>query len=221
MFVIDLTGARPFAEGDNRLCFVHPQDPSRCLKVMKSGLVDQQFARAQWHKKLRGRKALDDNQREIKAYHQRAIREGGAAVWEHLPRWHGVVDTSLGEANQTDFISLDDQQPAPTLEHLLKTRGLDPAITESLQTLEQWLRKTQVLSRNLLPHNIVAKPEGTGFRLFVIDGIGAPTIAAIAGFSNAWRRHYIERRIKRMWLRARWEAGGRRGRWEDVEQAGR
>jgi hypothetical protein len=220
-FLIDLTDVQPFAKGDNRLCFIHPGDPTRCLKVMKPGLVGRQFAAAPWHKKLRGKDSMDDNQREIKAYGQRAVRQGGTRVWEHLPRWHGVVQTTLGTANETDFISAAPGEAAPTLESLLQVDGLSRPVTESLEVLGAWLRHTQVLSRNLLPHNIVARPEGEGYRLFIIDGIGAPTIAAITGFSAAWRRHYIERRIQRMWLRAQWEAGGRQDRWEDVERAGR
>lgn len=219
--IIDLSGQRPFAEGDNRVCFIHPNDPSRCLKVMKPAVVERQYARAPWHKKLRGKSAMDDNQREVKAYRQRAIRTGGERVWEHLPRWYGVAQTSLGPANATDLIATAPGEAAPTLAQLLQTRGLDESLQTSLTALEHWLRHTQILSRNLLPHNIVARQEDGGFRLFLIDGLGAPTVASIVGFSKAWRRHYIERRIQRMWLRVRWEAGGRDGRWEDVEQAGR
>ncbi|MDG5501337.1 PhoP regulatory network YrbL family protein [Marinobacter sp. BGYM27] len=219
--MIDLNGMTPFAEGDNRLCFIHPDNPRHCLKVMKPHLADQQYTDAPWYKKLRGRKALNDNEREISAYHQRAIVHGGDQIWHHLPRWHGVTPTTLGDASETDFISDDQGNPAPTLEKLLKQQGTDPVVTASLQQLEAWLRETQVLSRNLLPHNIVAKTIGPRYQLYLIDGLGPPTVASILGWSEAWRKHYIERRIQRMWLRANWEAGGREGQWSDIERADR
>ena len=33
--VIELTGATPFASGDNRLCFRHPDFPDRCIKILR------------------------------------------------------------------------------------------------------------------------------------------------------------------------------------------
>lgn len=219
--MIRLESQRPFAEGDNRLCFVDPRDPTRCLKVMKPNVLEQQFRAAHWHKKLRGRQAMDDNFREAQAYAQPAIRKGGRQVWQHLPRWYGQVETDLGLANVTQLVGREPGKPGPTLEHILKKRGLTPEVVQALEDLAGWLTRTGVLTRNLLPHNLVALEQDQCLRLFVVDGLGASFPARLMSRNSRLRYRYTQRRVQRMWLRARWEAGGRRGRWEDVEQADR
>ena len=39
--MINLDDITPFAEGGNRMCFVHPDNPSRCLKVVHPGLLEK------------------------------------------------------------------------------------------------------------------------------------------------------------------------------------
>ena len=39
--MINLEGITPFAEGGNRKCFVHPDNPNRCLKVVHAGLLEK------------------------------------------------------------------------------------------------------------------------------------------------------------------------------------
>jgi hypothetical protein len=219
--VITLKDRQPFAEGDNRWCFVHPDDPNLCLKVLKPGSLARQYRTAKWHKRIRGREALDDNLREANAYRQDAIVRGSERVWEHLARWHGQIDTDLGTANVTQLVGAEPGRPGPTLETLLKNEGLSPRVRTALDALAQWLRETGILTRNLLPHNLVAVEQPEDLKLMIIDGLGAPLAAQLTSGSARLRRRYIERRIRRMWLRVNWEAGGRSGRWEDVEQADR
>ncbi len=207
--MIDLSGSQPFAEGGNRRCFRHPTDAGRCLKVMKPGVVEHRLAARPWYRRLRGRAAVDDNKREAATYRQRAIRKGGERIWEHLPRFHGVT---LGPANETDFIAVNNS-PAPTLASLIAERGLDDQLIAALRAFEDWLRHTELLTHNLLPHNLVVQHH----RLYLIDGIAPPFIANVLGISRHWRQYWVERRIRRMWLRLHWEAQGRPGSWEAVE----
>ena len=219
--MITLKDQTPFAQGDNRLCFVDPRDARRCLKVLKPGSLDRQYQTASWHKQIRGRDGLNDNLREASAYQQPAIVKGSDSVWDHLARWYGQVETDLGTANVTQLIGPVPGAPGPTLEQLLQTHGLTPEIDNALDELAAWLKATEILTRNLLPHNLVALEQPSGLRLYIIDGLGAPITARALALNPRLRHRYINRRIQRMWLRARWEASGRPGRWEDVEQQDR
>jgi hypothetical protein len=219
--MITLEDQTPFAEGDNRLCYVDPRDDQRCLKVLKPGSLKHQYQTAKWHKRIRGRRALDDNLREADAYRQSAITKGPDSAWEHLARWHGQVETDLGIANVTQLVGPRPGQSGPTLESLLKSRGLTPEISRALDQLANWLQATGILTRNLLPHNLVAAEQPAGMKLYIIDGLGAPVTARVLALNPLLRRRYINRRIRRMWLRARWEAHGREGLWEEVEQQDR
>lgn len=217
--MIDLSGCEPFASGYNRHCYRHPRDPALCLKVLRPENIEARFQRQPLPKKALGKSRIDDNLQEQKAYRQRAIQaliaEGRSSrLWEHLPRFHGRVQTSLGPANVSDLISGSNGTPADTLEHYLQHRGFDRPIRDAAERFCNWLLETGILTRNLLPHNLVIADRGGQPELFLVDGLGAPAIPDKLAAIPAWRRRYISRRVSRFYLRIDWETGNRIKTWE-------
>ena len=92
--------------------------------------------------------------------------------------------------------------PCPTLRQYLQTNGYTDEIKGKLSEFADYLRKTGLLTKNIIPHNLVMASDG---RLKLIDGIGASSPLNIARFSKMARKAYIESRIKRMYLRLHWE----------------
>ena len=92
--MISLEEVKPFAEGGNRVCYIHPDNKNLCLKISKPEVVKKMRSNAPWYKKLRSERSFDDNYREESAYQQRAIKEnpekilmiglGGATVAKAL-----------------------------------------------------------------------------------------------------------------------------------------
>lgn len=221
--VIDLSASRPFNSGSNRLCYQNPEDPSVCLKILRPENVEARFQRQVWAKKLLGKSRIDDNRQEQKAHRQKAIRqlisEGQEAMlWAHLPYFYGSVETSLGSANASAIISATSGAPAETLESYLKRQGFDPAIRDAVEHFCEWLSTTGILTRNLLPHNLVVSDHQDELTLFLVDGLGAPLIPQTLAVLPAWRARYIARRIQRFYLRIEWELGDRRKSWEDSQK---
>lgn len=221
--MIDLSGREPFASGYNRHCYRHPHNQALCLKVLRPENIEARYRRQPWSKKLLGKGRIDDNLQEQKAYRQQAIRAliaGGRSsrLWEHLPRFHGRVQTSLGPANVSDLISESNGMPADTLEHYLQQRGFDRPIRDAAERFCNWLLETGILTRNLLPHNLVIADRGGQPELFLVDGLGAPAIPDKLAAIPAWRRHYISRRIQRFHLRIEWETGDRSETWESSQK---
>lgn len=217
--MIDLSDLEPFASGYNRHCYQHPDDPTLCLKVLRPENIEARYQRQAWPKKVLGKARIDDNRQELRAHQQQAIRkllaEGQSSlVWAHLPRFHGSADTSLGTANVSEFISGSDGLPAETLEHYLQRRGFDQSMQEAVDRFGHWLSETGILTRNLLPHNLVIAVRNGQPELFLVDGLGAPAIPDTLAVLPAWRRRYIERRIRRFYLRINWETGDRNDSWE-------
>ena len=63
--MINLEGVRPFAEGGNRVCYVHPDNKNLCLKISKPEVVKKMRANAPWYKKFRSERAhMSDNEEE-------------------------------------------------------------------------------------------------------------------------------------------------------------
>ncbi len=217
--MIDLSGLEPFASGYNRHCFRHPGDSALCLKVLRPENIEARFQRQAWPKKALGKARIDDNHQETRAHRQRAIRNlladnRSSLVWAHLPRFHGTAETSLGMANVSEIIFGRDGAPAETLEHYLQRRGFDQPIQDAAERFCNWLLETGILTRNLLPHNLVIADRNGQPELFLVDGLGAPTIPDRLAALPAWRRRYINRRIRRFHLRINWETGSRNESWE-------
>ena len=212
--MINLDGVSSFAKGGNRRCYVSPINPKRCLKVLHENLLDKLKENSVWYKRLGKNAGLDDNLRERDAYNQRAISSPiNSSVWNHLAKWYGMVETNLGPASETELI-LNDGEIAETLETYLFREGLTPEIQEALKTFETWLRTHLVLTKNIIPHNVVIKKENGSLFLVIIDGLGCKSFIPLPKYSRFFARIYVERRIKLMWSRIHWDLGGRIGDWK-------
>lgn len=221
--MIDLGASQPFASGYNRHCFRHPDDPLLCLKVLRPENIEARYQRQPLAKKLLGKRRIDDNAQELKAHQQSAIQrllsQGHAeTVWQHLPRFHGSQPTTLGHANVSELLLDDQRQPAQTLEQYLQRRGFDQPMADAVRRFCHWLQHTGILTRNLLPHNLVIVTRNHQPELFLVDGLGAPTIPDKLAALPAWRQRYIARRIQRFYRRIEWELGDRAHSWEQSQK---
>lgn len=225
--MIDLSRQKPFASGGNRLCYRHPERPDLCVKVMRNGRVDELRGRAPWYKALHSDSHFDDNEREARGYAQRALRnaEPDSIVWKHLPRWYGIQPTSEGPGAVSQLILDGRGEPAISLQAYLEQNGLDKPIGTALEQFSDWLHQTCVLTKNLLPHNLVVQREEMDAgnvdkrpRLYLIDGLGCASFLPLAEWFDFARHRYIERRIRRMWKRIHWEVSDRSVSWEEAER---
>ena len=62
---------------------------------------------APWYKKYRALDSFDDNKREELAYSQRAVSEHKLIIWDHLVKWYGFEETSMGLASATEMVLND------------------------------------------------------------------------------------------------------------------
>lgn len=211
--MIDLNGVTPFAEGGNRRCFVHPNNPNRCLKVIHSGLLETIIKNKPWYKKLRSAESFDDNLRERDAYNQKALRNDNSETWKHLAKWYGMVETTIGAASETELIK-NENLVAETLESYLFANGLTDEIKLSIEQFHDWLRKNLILTKNLIPHNLVLKRVNNDIIIKIVDGLGSQAFIPLPDYSNFFAKRYVERRIELMMSRIRWDLSGRVGSWK-------
>ena len=211
--MIDLSGSTPFAEGGNRKCFIHPAQSDRCLKVIHPGLLEKIIKNKPWYKKFRSKNSFDDNLREQEAYKQKALTVNNPEVWKHLAKWHGMVETSLGMASETELIK-NNEKVAETLESYLFANGLTDEIKLAINQFHKWLRENLILTKNLIPHNLVIKKENGEIIIKIIDGLGSQAFIPLPNHSTFFAKRYVERRIELMWSRINWDLSGRKGNWK-------
>ncbi|WP_444898276.1 YrbL family protein [Microbulbifer sp. SSSA005] len=141
-------------------------------------------------------------------------------LWQHLPRWFGIQETSLGPAAVTDMILDADGNPAPTLRQYLNKYGLNTEVRESLQHFSEWLLEYEVLTKNLIAHNLVLRKEQGKLQTYLIDGLGCSSFLPLPKISSYFAKRYIHRRIERMWLRVEWEISDKETPWRKYEAEG-
>ena len=215
--VIELTGATPFASGDNRLCFRHPDFPDRCIKILREGRARSLQASSPFYKRAMREAYFDDNRREYRAYQQPAIVRGNAAYDRHIARCFGWVETSLGNGLVTDFIADSEDEPAQTLEAYVASNGLDEPVRQAVDEFCEFLRRSLVLTKNLMPHNLVLAEDGGDLRLVLIDGLGLSTVLPLAKYVGYFARRHVEKRIQWFNFRLEWEVSDRSVSWRDTE----
>ena len=211
--MIDLSGSTPFAEGGNRKCFIHPAQSDRCLKVVHPGLLEKIIKNKPWYKKFRSKDSFDDNLREQEAYKQKALMVDNPEIWKHLAQWYGMVETNIGLASETELIK-NNGQIAETLENYLFSNGLTNEIKIAINEFHQWLRDNLILTKNLIPHNLVIKSEKDEMIIKIIDGLGSQAFVPLPNHSTFFAKRYVERRIELMWSRINWDLSGRKGDWK-------
>ncbi len=191
--ILSLKGLEPFAIGGTRLCFVHPDHPDRCVKVLRNDRTASVRRRAtRGLKKLRPLHHWDDQLKEIQAY-RHLCRVAAPTVWMHVPEYFGTIDTDLGLGIVTRIFRNFDSSYPNNLEQEVPS-GLDDALESALEEFKRWLRQDLVVTRDLLPHNIiVVKQSNTKSRLVIVDGLGNSEWIPV----STWFRSFAVRKINR------------------------
>lgn len=194
--MLTLADREPFAVGGTRRCYVHPDDKNLCVKVLRPDrTAAARLADARGWRRLKGRRGFDDQRKELKAYQQLSRRP--PADWTHVPRCHGTIATDQGIGIVTD-LHRDWHGGFPkNLEQLLPS-GMTDALAAAIDEFKAWLRRTLFLSRDLLPHNIIAVAvEEDRYRLVIVDGIGNSELLPLSSWFDVCARQKIERKIRK------------------------
>ena len=182
------------AEGTDRQCYRHPEYSDRCIKVLHAS-------------RSGGRQ-----QREI-GYFRSLQRRG--VEFDHMTRYHGVVETSLGSGSVFDLVCDDDGRVSTSLAARLAADDADFerwAVGE-IEHLKRYFFDQWIVFHDLNPNNLLVQRLGyDSFRLVVIDGIGHNHFLPLASFSARFAR----KKIRRAWNRRyhEWYAA-----WPRVEAA--
>jgi hypothetical protein len=168
----------PIGEGQERICYVHPDDPSKLVKVQK-GDSDKQ------------------TRREMKLY--RRLMRRKSTDYSQLPRFYGKVQTNLGRGFITDLVRDFDGGISNSLYWFFE-RGIQVSeFYAYLEELKQYLLVNQiVISADMRRTNVLfQKLSPQKAQLVVIDGLG--NHSAINWFDGI--RMVTSSKINRRWDR--------------------
>ncbi|MBQ3666748.1 MAG: hypothetical protein II913_01600 [Elusimicrobiaceae bacterium] len=185
--VLDLSNAVLIGKGTHKKCFIHPQDPTRCVKVAYNEL---------------GKRDLN---REVKYLSGGYRRKHISTV---LPRFYGTVQTSLGEGYVVDFLKNADGTPCLSLKTWLENPALDaqldPLIQQAMLLLKRKIREEQVLSLAIYPENILFQKDNAGnYRPFLVNDLGNAARIPLAYWVEGVRLRSIDKRWQEFLNRAK------------------
>jgi hypothetical protein len=202
---VPLSQIEPFARGGNRVCYVHPDIPHCCVKVLRPDFTLQDRRRKKrFPGNLRSLASFDDNRQEASVVAS-LLRRHGESIHQHIYRCDGFVETDLGPGLLTELVRDADGRISVTLKQELWERGYPEATRRAVEALGAFWLEHLIPSRELLTHNIVVQKgvHGEIVRLVVIDGVGSPYLIPFERLPKLVQRHKVARRVRRLHKRIR------------------
>jgi len=167
-------------KGLHRECFTHPDSDPLCIKVVTNG--NQQETEREQH------------------YYQ--LLEKRDISWDMLPKFHGNLDTNMGDGAVFDLIRDHDQNTSKTLEFYLndvqRFDEIADEILAALQNLKNYLIRENIITMSIKPKNLLyQKWAGLQGRIYIVDNIGNSDLFPISSYS----RYFGQKKINRKWAK--------------------
>jgi len=143
----------PIGKGKERVCFVHPDDPQKAIKISIGSISVQ-------------------SRREIKFYQK--LKQRDDAHDPHIPRFYGLCETSLGQGIVVDLIR--DQQgeiSRPLNWYLAEGYPIEDFEPYLDELKNSFLQNLIIFNHDMTIGNLLfQKVSATSARLVAIDGLG-------------------------------------------------
>lgn len=172
--MLSLRDREPFARGGNRLCFVDPRSPDRCVKVRRPefSLADLRRKKG-FPRNLRPLSWFDESLKEFATMRELEARLG-EPLHAVVSRNYGFVDTDMGQGLCSELIRNADGRISRSVMQYVWENGLTPTLAAAVDRFEAaWVPMT-IPTRDVLLHNVAVQCDAGGnvVRLVVIDGLG-------------------------------------------------
>jgi len=167
-------------KGLHRVCYIHPDNEHRCIKVVVAGDMSESKREQSYYKLLQ--------KRDI--------------CWDILPRFHGLIETNMGTGAVFDLIRDVDGEVSKTLAYYLSSESLDsvenPGISQAIRVFKEELYRQSIITMTLSPKNIMYKKTAANEgRLILIDNIGNSDFIPICSYIDSLAKKKITRKLLR------------------------
>lgn len=178
--MIELQPEKMIGKGLHRECYVHPDDDSRCIKVVVN-------------------RGVEETRRE-QAYYKLLQKQG--IDWQMLPKFYGNVSTTKGQGAVFDLVRDSDGHVAKTLEYYFQSTELteqnQQGLAKAIALLKQYLLTQNIIVMTLKPKNIVYQRQSDDEgQAIIIDNIGNSDVIPISSYCRYFGRKKIERKWNR------------------------
>lgn len=195
---ISLTHETPFAVGDHKAVYIHPNDSSLLIKVVHEAGLEALKAKYPWSMKFRRLPNYWEFLHEMVEH--LAVRELMSPAESYIENVIGLVDTDLGVGMIVEAIRSPTGEVAPTLRNLIQGNTFKQKHEDALNEILDWIVNTNVIIRELTTTNMVW--NDTTQRFVIIDGIGSKPLLTLRSFSKRYnkRSNFKKSQKLKMWV---------------------
>ncbi|MGJ0339003.1 YrbL family protein [Aliarcobacter cryaerophilus] len=175
--MIELSDINLIAKGNQRATYFYPDDSNKLIKIdyKKSKKFNQTKEDIKWYKLLKKR---------------------GFADFSHLPKYYGIVDTSLGKGQVLELIRDYDGAISKTLKYYLEENGALYYKKELEKFRSFFLDNLILFNEGMRGKNVLIRKKNEKEVEFVlIDGLGDDNWFRLP---NLFKK-YLEKKIVRRW----------------------
>lgn len=151
--MIDLKDAVIIGRGNERICYLHPQDKDLIIKVPIIGSGQRK-------------------QNILDHYYQEALKRKGVP-FTYIPKQYGFIQTTAGEGLLMDCIRDTTDQVAQTILQKIQNKEIDKIVVERiLLELYAYFFEYGIVMVDISLGNIVCYMDNNQWKFYVIDGLG-------------------------------------------------
>jgi hypothetical protein len=197
---IELDQSALIAKGGHRNCYIHPDDPSLCVKVLHEPWQQIERRLKDPLRAIRKRHNFDENLGEWIEL-KKLEAKLGPELTLHFPRADKMVTTNLGEGLVASFIRDYDGKPSLTLKsYLWEVGGLTQKCKRALDQFWLFLKDKKLLVRDPFPHNLMVQRHNKAgeLRIVQIDGFGSSDFLPFSRWFTYSRNRKLDGRRCRM-----------------------
>lgn len=158
MDMINLKEEDFVAKGNERACYIHPDDKNKAVKIS----YEQNLGRSK------------QSDLEI-AYYKELLKKRDMS-WKHLPKYYGEIETDKGTGFIIELVRDYDGEISKSFAYYIDKYGVDKYKQELKKYKEYFLKYHIIFNYGMMPKNILLRKESqNSSHLVLIDGLGDVT----------------------------------------------
>ncbi len=193
--MIEIDEGQFVGKGATRYVYIHPDDPTKILKIYRPGHTPKMIQKRRWFRRLAPTSRFAANRRDL--VENTKFRDRHPFLRSNICEVYGYTETSMGPAIIAERVLNEDGQTSHTLREHVK-KGMPEDLTEPLKALYKIFGDNHVLLRDEGAGNILVRRKGSEFELVVVDGLGDSNVIKYATWSKFMNRTKLERKLQRL-----------------------
>ena len=180
-------------KGGHKDVYIHPQDPTRCIKINVGSVKDHN--REMKYRKSRERRHLPPSSLLVRYYGTVDTNLGEGHVFERVFDYDGSTSKTIDELIRLEIRARNEKK---SVKEVMKTEKEIPPAATVLFTFREVLFKENIIIPDMGAFNYVVQFDTPkNWRVRIVDDIGSPTLIPIVYYIDFLGAGHVRRR----WLK--------------------